>query len=296
MIHFRSTLPSCSALLAAVDSLQQNENEPPSPAESLSSVYSIPITLTKSNGPPAFANENSSVRLTPPSENIALAERKTGELIPAHPGDMALPLYVTSSKKSNPRPQKPSAFLCPATSASFEIRDTVPSCQKPTKIATTPSLPVTPPLLASTASTTSTTTEHESTALTSTKDTRALLSTNETTQSLLFHHHLLPSDGQSRYSTSNRSGAMQLTTISFGSVTTHGIRRGSSNFGPRPYACPIRHCSSVFSRRYNLLAHFRKHAHQLGATKEAIEKGCDALKNCPVAFTPAAVAFSDTIK
>ncbi|KAI8847291.1 hypothetical protein BC829DRAFT_444733 [Chytridium lagenaria] len=58
--------------------------------------------------------------------------------------------------------------------------------------------------------------------------------------------------------------------------------------GARPYKCPLDACQSIFSRRYNMVQHFRTHAQRLGIPVDAIERGARALKTSPPGSVPAA--------
>ncbi|KAJ1556668.1 hypothetical protein HK405_002183 [Cladochytrium tenue] len=77
-------------------------------------------------------------------------------------------------------------------------------------------------------------------------------------------------------------------------------RRGSAgdhcttvNCGPRPYRCPLDGCRSIFSRRYNMVQHFRSHAQRLGACADAIEAGAKALRNSPSYVTPSVATTAE---
>ncbi|KAJ3304686.1 hypothetical protein HDU76_005141, partial [Blyttiomyces sp. JEL0837] len=70
-----------------------------------------------------------------------------------------------------------------------------------------------------------------------------------------------------------------------GNGTTSSTR---SRAGARPYKCPLDGCRSIFSRRYNMVQHFRSHAQRLGFASEAIERGARALKASPPSMTPTA--------
>ncbi|KAJ1552462.1 hypothetical protein HK405_011243 [Cladochytrium tenue] len=73
-------------------------------------------------------------------------------------------------------------------------------------------------------------------------------------------------------------------------------RGGAAHSGPRPYRCPLDGCRSIFSRRYNMVQHFRGHAQRIGASMEAIERGARALKSSPASVTPFVATTTEVLR
>ncbi|KAJ3416328.1 hypothetical protein HDV05_002268 [Chytridiales sp. JEL 0842] len=56
--------------------------------------------------------------------------------------------------------------------------------------------------------------------------------------------------------------------------------------GARPYSCPLDGCASMFSRRYNLIKHFKLHAIKLGASYDKLERATKELNGSPPGVVP----------
>ncbi|KAI8839593.1 hypothetical protein BC829DRAFT_403805 [Chytridium lagenaria] len=53
------------------------------------------------------------------------------------------------------------------------------------------------------------------------------------------------------------------------------------------FLCPLKYCGMSFTRRYNMIMHFRTHAERIGVSPVAVEEGCGQLKSAVRGCVPA---------